>query len=58
MENREKLLFNEVKNCRCQIIALQAELDGCREQNESLRRAVTNSGSGKRAMHTRDRSYA
>jgi hypothetical protein len=56
----KKLLVKEVKNCRAQIIALQAERDGCREQNETLRRAISNnSGSNSNgAMHSRDRAYA
>jgi hypothetical protein len=40
----KKLLVKEVKHCRAQIVALQAERDGYREQNETLRRAImTNS---------------
>lgn len=36
----KKLLVKEVKNCRAQLTALQAERDGYREQNERLQKAV------------------
>lgn len=52
----KKLLVKEVKNCRAQILALQAERDGYREQNETLRRAVVNTPNG--SMHGRDRAFA
>jgi len=39
----KKLLVREVKNCRAQIVALTAERDGLREQNEMLRSAVISS---------------
>jgi hypothetical protein len=35
-----KLLVKEVKNCRAQSATLQAERDGFRHQNDSLRRAI------------------
>ena len=38
-----KVLIKEVKSCRAQIVALQAERDGYREQNDALRRAVLSS---------------
>lgn len=41
----KKLLVKEVKGCRAQIVALQAERDGFREQNDSLRKAVMAGGS-------------
>lgn len=41
----KRLLVKEVKNCRKQIMVLQAERDGYREQNEVLRRAVLSSQS-------------
>lgn len=41
----KKLLVKEVKGCRVQIVALQAERDGFREQNDALRKAVIASGS-------------
>ena len=41
----KKVLVKEVKNCRAQILALQAERDGLKEQNDMLKRAiVSNSG--------------
>jgi hypothetical protein len=49
----KKLLVKEVKNCRAQIMALQAERDGYREQNLSLRKAVFNSPNG----HSRKSSF-
>jgi len=42
----KKLLIKEVKSCRAQILALQAERDGYREQNETLQRALMNSPNG------------
>jgi len=42
----KKVLVKEVKSCRAQIIALQAERDGYKEQNEMLKRAITSSGVG------------
>jgi hypothetical protein len=58
----KKVLVKEVKMNRAQILALQAERDGFREQNEVLRRAVISSGSsnigGSPSYHTRqDRAY-
>jgi hypothetical protein len=41
----KKLLVKEVKGCRAQIVALQAERDGFREQNDALRKAVMAGGS-------------
>jgi hypothetical protein len=41
----KKVLVKEVKMNRAQILALEAERDGFREQNEVLRRAVISSGS-------------
>jgi chromosome segregation ATPase len=36
----KKLLVKEIKSCRAQLMALQAERDGFREQNERLKKAV------------------
>ena len=36
----KKVLVREVKSCRAQVAALQAERDGYREQNERLRKTV------------------
>jgi hypothetical protein len=48
----KKVLVKEIKSCRSQILAFQAERDGLKEQNERLKRAITstgkNSGSSKR----------
>lgn len=48
----KKVLVKEIKSCRSQILAFQAERDGFKEQNERLKRAITstgkNSGSSKR----------
>jgi hypothetical protein len=41
----KKVLVREVKSLRAQIVALSAELDGCREQNANLRKAVISSSS-------------
>jgi chromosome segregation ATPase len=40
----KKVLVKEVKSCRAQILALQAERDGLREQNEMLKRAIVSTG--------------
>lgn len=42
----KKLLVKEVKGCRAQIVALQAERDGFREQNDALRKAVMSTSGG------------
>mmetsp|Transcript_54084 Transcript_54084/g.131273 ORF Transcript_54084/g.131273 Transcript_54084/m.131273 type:complete len:595 (+) Transcript_54084:438-2222(+) len=42
----KKVLVKEVKSCRAQIVALQAELDGMKGQNEMLRRAVMSTAAG------------
>jgi hypothetical protein len=44
----KKLLVKEIKSCRAQLLALQAERDGFREQNERLKKAVllTNPSNG------------
>ena len=41
----KKLLIKEVKHCRAQVISLQAERDGYREQNDRLKSAVLSSSS-------------
>jgi chromosome segregation ATPase len=41
----KKLLIKEVKHCRAQVVSLQAERDGYREQNERLKSAVLSSSS-------------
>lgn len=40
----KKVLVKEVKSCRAQIVALQAERDGYKEQNEMLKRAIVSTG--------------
>lgn len=40
----KKVLVKEVKSCRAQILALQAERDGFKEQNEMLKRAIVSTG--------------
>jgi hypothetical protein len=40
----KKVLVKEVKSCRAQILALQAERDGLKEQNEMLKRAIVSTG--------------
>jgi len=42
----KKVLVKEVKSCRAQILALQAERDGLQEQNDMLKRAIVSTGSG------------
>ena len=55
----KKLLVKEVKNCRSQITALQAERDGYREQNARLRKAVLSNGvsNGSPSKSERDDRY-
>jgi hypothetical protein len=55
----KKVLVKEVKMNRAQILALQAERDGYREQNEVLRRAVISSGSSNIGGYNahKDRAY-
>jgi hypothetical protein len=56
----KKVLVKEVKMNRAQILALQAERDGYREQNEVLRRAVLSSGGGNASpsyISRKDRAY-
>ena len=43
-KSTKKVLVKEVKSCRAQILALQAERDGYREQNDMLKRAIVNKG--------------
>jgi len=40
----KKVLVKEVKSCRAQILALQAERDGLKEQNDMLKRAIVSKG--------------
>jgi chromosome segregation ATPase len=40
----KKVLVKEVKSCRAQILALQAERDGYKEQNDMLKRAIVSTG--------------
>jgi len=42
----KKVLVKEVKSCRAQILALQAERDGLKEQNDMLKRAIVSTGNG------------
>jgi len=42
----KKVLVKEVKSCRAQILALQAERDGFKEQNDMLKRAIVSTGCG------------
>lgn len=42
----KKVLVKEVKSCRAQILALQAERDGLQEQNDMLKRAIVSTGGG------------
>jgi len=40
----KKVLVKEVKSCRAQILTLQAERDGFKEQNDMLKRAMLSTG--------------
>ena len=52
-KSTKKVLVKEVKSCRAQILALQAERDGYREQNDMLKRAIVNKGSNGGTSPTR-----
>ena len=49
----KKVLVKEVKACRAQILALQAERDGYKEQNEMLKRAIVSTGKSATASPSR-----
>jgi len=40
----KKVLVREVKSCRARIVALEAEVEGCRHQNTQLKQGLTQSG--------------
>ena len=44
-KSTKKVLVKEIKSCRANIVALQAERDGYKEQAERLKRVVMSSGS-------------
>ena len=50
----KKLLVKEIKSCRAQVVALQAERDGFKEQNERLKQVVLAPG-GYNGSPVRDR---
>lgn len=45
-KSTKKVLVKEVKHCRAQIMALEAERDGYREENEKLKEALLSLGAG------------
>lgn len=45
----KKVLVREVKSCRAQLLALQAERDGFKEQNDMLKRAIVSTGGGSKS---------
>jgi chromosome segregation ATPase len=49
----KKVLVKEVKSCRAQLLALQAERDGYKEQNEMLKRAIVSTGKSAAASPSR-----
>ena len=53
-KNTKKLLVKEVRSCRARIVALEAEVEGCSQQNEQLKRGLlalqSNSSPGKKGM--------
>jgi chromosome segregation ATPase len=58
----KKLLIKEVKSCRAQVAALQAERDGYREQNEQLKQVVLSGASAgvfpPSPLHSLKKNYA
>ena len=53
-KSTKKLLVKEVRSCRARIVALEAEIEGCLQQNEHLKRGLmalqSNSSPGKKSM--------
>ena len=53
-KSTKKLLVKEVRSCRARIVALEAEIEGCLQQNEHLKRGLmalqSNSSPGKKGM--------
>lgn len=45
-KSTKKVLVKEVKHCRAQIMALEAERDGIREENDKLKEALMSLGAG------------
>ena len=43
-KSTKKILVKEVKNCRAQIMALEAEKEGLRNENEQLKEALLSVG--------------
>mmetsp|Transcript_3808 Transcript_3808/g.5956 ORF Transcript_3808/g.5956 Transcript_3808/m.5956 type:complete len:106 (-) Transcript_3808:263-580(-) len=39
-KQEKKVLIKEVKSCRSRIVALEAELDGCKQQNAQLKKGL------------------
>ena len=52
-----KLLVKEVRSCRAQIVALQAERDGYRQQNETLHRNMIASPNNNTSSYSRDPQF-
>jgi hypothetical protein len=46
-KSTKKVLVKEVKHCRAQIMTLEAERDGTREENQRLKEALLSLGVGK-----------
>ena len=46
-KSTKKVLVKEVKHCRAQIMTLEAERDGIREENQRLKEALLSLGAGK-----------
>mmetsp|Transcript_7967 Transcript_7967/g.15001 ORF Transcript_7967/g.15001 Transcript_7967/m.15001 type:complete len:614 (-) Transcript_7967:1852-3693(-) len=53
-KNTKKVLIKEVKLCRAQIMALEAERDGFREENQRLKEALMALGAGAKAGRSFD----
>lgn len=55
-KSTKKLLVKEVRNCRARIEALEAEIEGCSQQNEQLKRGLmalqSNSSPGKKGLRS------
>jgi len=55
-KSTKKLLVKEVRSCRARIVALEAEIEGCSQENEQLKRGLmalqSNSSPGKKGLRS------
>ena len=55
-KSTKKLLVKEVRSCRARIVVLEAEIEGCSQENEQLKRGLmalqSNSSPGKKGLRS------